>query len=357
MKPLHLRRARLMAVLFTLGLAATGCGIGATAAEVDPPGPEYDHCRTVHKVTYQVYDGNIINMQAIVADKQGFFARQCLLAEPSRFNNTPSSISGTVSGDVNFINSGTDNIPPFRKRGIDVKFIANNLTRPYYSLVVAHDKVGANLKETLRNLHVVGVTTIGGSNEFHGREFISGLGGDPKAVTWIGMGAPASMLAGLENGTVDAVVYFGTTQDVAVASGYGVMVSDPRRPAGPGNPVPPIFKGTGKASMMWAAQESFINKNPEATRQFVAALGAASDWIASKANRDELYRSMRGEITIPDKVPNAEKVFRDSIDTYADMIDADIDMDALQKYIEFTKKSRSLDLTENADDMVWKETP
>ncbi|MCY1157430.1 MAG: transporter substrate-binding protein [Citricoccus sp.] len=355
MKPLPLRRTGLITGLLTLGLAATGCGIGAKVAEVDPPGSEYDHCETVHEITYQVYDGNIINMQAIIADKQGFFAQECLLAVPSRFNNTPSSISGTVSGDVNFINSGTDNIPPFRHRGIEVKFFANNLTRPYYSLVVADDKVGANLEETMENLDVVGVTTIGGSNEFHGREFISGLGGDAKAMTWIGMGAPGSMLAGLENGTVDAVVYFGTTQDVAVASGYGVMVSDPRRPAGPDNPVPPAFDEIGGASMMWGAQESFLQNNPEATKRFTAALGSASDWIASEENRDELYESMRGEINVPDSVPNAEKVFRDSIDTYAGMIDEDIDLEAVQHYIEFTKKSRSLDLTENADDIVWEE--
>ena len=336
-------------------VAVTGCGIGMTAPSVEVQSSEFSHCDSVQEITYQYYDGNIINMQATVANKEGFFAEACLLAKPVRFNNTPSSIAGTVSGEVNFINSGTDNLPPFRAQGIEVEFIATNLNKPYYSFVVAEDKMEDSLEETLAGLNTLGVTTIGGSNEFHGRTFVEGLGGDPDEYTWIGMGDVGSMVAGLENGTVDAVTYFGTTQDIAVATGHGVMVSDPRVPAGPDNPVPEDLLEVAPASMMWGAQSSFLEQNPDVAHRFVAALSKASEWAADPANRADLYAHMDGEINIPDSVAGADEVFRISVDTYADMLSTEIDMDAVQAYIDYTADVRSISLTETAEDIIWEE--
>ncbi|MFC9935929.1 ABC transporter substrate-binding protein [Glutamicibacter sp. NPDC127525] len=342
--------ARRVAILATVAFSLTACVNNATPT-ADIPG-----CETTYPVKYQWYEGNVINIQAAVAEKKGFFTENCIAGTPVTIASTPASMTALVGGEVDFINSGPDNIPPARAQGIDLKVVSNILTRPIYSLVVREEKVGATFKETLNNIQTVGVVAVGGSNEFHAHVNFSDNGIDPASKDYIALGQTSTMLAGLENNKVDAVYFYGTAQDVAVAKNYGVMVSDTRRSASAKNPVPETLKTIGKTSLLWAAQDSFLKENPEAGKRFKETMTKTSDWIRDPKNRAELYQIMKDQLSVPADLPNADKVFEESVDTYAANVDAALDLSALQSYIDFTETTREIEITEKAADMVWSDT-
>lgn len=312
-------------------------------------------CAQPTPIRLQVFEGNIINMQGIVAMRQGFLQKHCLNATLVPIVNTPLSVTATLNGTVDFINSGADNIVAARAQGIKIKIVANIADRAIYSLVVRKEHVKPTYKATLENLRgkKVGVVVVGGSNEFHARLHFSDEGIPPSAVTFISLGATTTMLVGLEKGTVDAVQFYGTAQDVAVAKGYGVTVSDARKPASAQNPVPKTFQAIAPASLVWAAQESYLSKNPDVPVRFSAALAEASAWIRDPANRAKLYEMMKDQLAVPPDVPNAEQVYRSSVDTYAGMTNAAISRDAVKAYIDFTAASRGLKSPVTVDEILW----
>lgn len=352
----HNRRIALMsASAASIMLAITACG-GASTSTTAPLSEVAAGCEKAYPAKYQWYDGNIINIQAAVAKDKGFFAKNCIAGTSVSIASTPASITAMVGGQVDFINTGPDNVPPARAQGIDLKVVTNILTRPIYSLVVLKDKVGATYEETLKNIKTVGVVALGGSAEFHSHTNFEDAGIDPATKTFVALGQTSTMLAGLENKKVDAVYFYGTAQDVAVAKGFGVMVSDSRKAATNENPVPKTLQGVGKTSLLWAAQGSFLQKNPETGKRFVAALDEASAWIRDPKNREELYKILHDQVSVPADLSNADAVYKASVDIYAENVDTKVDLPALQAYVDFTVKTRGIKITEQAKDMVWSET-
>lgn len=350
------RRIALMtASAASLVLVVSACGGGAPSTSA--PLSEVDaKCEKTYPAKYQWYDGNIINIQAAVAKDKGFFAKNCIAGTPVSIASTPAAITSMVGGQVDFINTGPDNVPPARAQGIDLKIVTNILTRPIYSLVVAKDKVGGTFEETLNNIKTVGVVALGGSAEFHAHTNFTDAGIDVGTKTFVALGQTSTMLAGLENKKVDAVYFYGTAQDVAVAKGFGVMVSDTRKEDTASNPVPKTLQGVGKTSLLWAAQGSFLGKNPETGKRFYAALDEASKWISDPKNRAELYELLREQVSVPADLANADAVYKAAVDVYAENVDTKIDLAALQAYVDFTVKTRGTKITEQAKDMVWTET-
>ncbi|MDO8770076.1 MAG: ABC transporter substrate-binding protein [Burkholderiaceae bacterium] len=330
--------------------AVLGLGAPAIFAQAQP-----QSCSQPTPLRIQVFEGSIINMQAIVAMKQGFLQKHCLAGSLVPIVNTPLSVTATMNGTVDLINSGTDNIVAARAQGIKLKMVSNIADRAIYSLVVRKELVKPSYRETLQALSgkKVGVVVVGGSNEFHARLHFTDEGMPANSVTYVSLGLTNSMLMALEKGTVDAVVFFGTAQDMAVAKGMGVIVSDSRKPVGPNNPVPKSFQVLGPTSLLWAAQESFIQKNPEAILRFKVAMTEASAWTRDPANRSKLYELMKDQLAIPGDVPGAEKIYRDSIDTYAAMTSSTLSRDAVKAYIDFTVAARDVKTTLTVDELVW----
>lgn len=330
--------------------AALGLGVPTAFAQ-----PQPQLCAQSTPIRLQVFEGSIINMQAIVAMKQGILQKHCLTASLVPIVNTPLSVTATLNGTVDLINSGTDNIVAARAQGIKLKMVSNIADRAIYSLVVRKEHVKASYRETLEALKgkKIGVVVVGGSNEFHARLHFTDEGMPANSVTYVSLGLTNSMLMALEKGTVDAVVFFGTAQDMAVAKNLGVMVSDTRKPAGPKNPVPKTFQALGPTSLLWAAQETFLQKNPEAMGRFKDAMAEASAWIRDPANRNKLYELMKDQLVVPADVPGADKVYRDSIDIYAGMTSAQLSRDAVKAYIDFTVAARDVKTMLTVDDLVW----
>lgn len=312
-------------------------------------------CSQPAPLRLQVFEGSIINMQAIVAMKQGILQKHCLVGTLVPIVNTPLSVTATMNGTVDLINTGTDNIVAARAQGIKLKMVANIADRAIYSLVVRKEHVKPSYRETLEALRgkKIGVVVVGGSNEFHARLYFTDEGMPANSVTYVSLGLTNSMLMALDKGTVDAVVFFGTAQDMAAAKGLGVIVSDARIPAGKQNPVPKTFQALAPTSLLWAAQESFIQKNQDAMLRFKNAMAEASAWIRDPANRSKLYEVMKDQLVVPADVPGADKVYRDSIDTYAGMTSSTLSRDAVKAYIDFTVAARDVKTTLTVDDLVW----
>lgn len=329
---------------------AMSLGLGVSGAIAQTPA-----CTQPAPIRMQVFEGNVINMQAIVALRQGILQKHCLTGSLVPIANTPLSVTATMNGTVDVINAGTDNYVAARAQGIKIKLISNVADKAIYSLVVRKELAKGTYRETLEALKgkKIGVVVVGGSNEFHARLHFTDEGMPANSATYVSLGLSNSMLMALEKGTVDAVVFFGTAQDVAVAKKLGVIVSDTRKSSSKDNPVPKTFLALAPTSLAWAAQESFIQKNPETVQRFKDAMTEASAWIRDPSNRTKLYELMKDQLVMPADLPGTDKVFRESIDTYAAMTSSALSRDALKAYIDFTVAARDVKANVTVDDLIW----
>jgi NitT/TauT family transport system substrate-binding protein len=336
-------------------MALSGCAgrAGGTAAVKAGSGD----CPKVFTVKYHAFPSSLNNMIADVAQAKGMFKQHCVDAVAVNANSAPAAFSQSVSGTVNLVNTAPDNVINSRSNGLDVVIVGNQFSRLYYSLVVSSrysDLKGKPFPEVMKFLSgkKIGVTVLGGNNEFVARSNFRGPGLDPNSATYVALGASASSVAALSNGTVDAAELYGNAQDLAVAKGLGFIVNDTRVPRSDANPVPEDVAKLSSA-LTWAAQRSFAKANPAAIKGFMDANADAVDWIKDKANRAELYTILAKESPIPADVPNADGVFKKSVDIYADQVSADLDTSAIVAWLEFTKASTKLKRDVKADELVY----
>ena len=82
-------------------------------------------CSQPTPIRLQAFEGSVINMQAIVAMKQGFLQKHCLSGSLVPIANTPLAVTATMNGTLDVINAGADNIVAARAQGIKLKIVAN----------------------------------------------------------------------------------------------------------------------------------------------------------------------------------------------------------------------------------------
>ena len=74
-------------------------------------------------------------------------------------------------------------------------------------------------------------------------------------------------IAGLQNGSLDAAMFFGDGMDIAAAAIGGTIVGDLRDPATKASPQIAALRGS---SLLWASQTAFVKANPGLSRANLA---------------------------------------------------------------------------------------
>lgn len=343
-----------VATLFLVGCSAAG--EAPTASDTETA----DGCTEVMKVKYQIYAGSLNNMAADVAQAKGFFGKNCLDAEAVPVKSAPDAMAQSVSGAVDFVNSAPDNLILARSNGMDIVMVANFFQRDVESLVISakykDELAGKSDKEVMQFLagKKIAVTVLGGHNDIMARTNWQAASVDPSRIQFVAIGG-ATMLGALQNGTVDAAMLFGNLQDVAVALGAGFIYSDFRLPSSATNPVPSAVQDLGNAQGGWAAQADFVNKNKELTAAFKAANDEAVAWITDKKNRNELYTILAQAAPIPAEVPNADAVYKHSIDLMADhVVSSKMDDASVENWIAFMTGVKELSTAPKVNELVYR---
>jgi ABC-type nitrate/sulfonate/bicarbonate transport system substrate-binding protein len=237
-------------------LVAAGAGVIASclvsAALAQPAS-----CPKMDTVKVQEYTGYIVNLTTWVAMDQGILRKYCIEPQIVAIPSAPAAFAASVQGGVDFIMSSTDTTFIPASQGLDVKIVGSINNTIFYAMVV-----GKHLKLTPEQLQypgvikalegkTIGVNTFGASMDGFARYTVRAAGADLAKYKWVAYGAFPNGVAGLTNGTIDAIEASGDAMDIAAAATGGTITADFRDKDTIAK-LPQVAAITG-ANMMWVS--------------------------------------------------------------------------------------------------------
>ncbi|HEX3974276.1 MAG TPA: ABC transporter substrate-binding protein [Stellaceae bacterium] len=226
------------------------------------------------------------NLGAYVGKDQGFFEKHGLDVDVTPTPNG-SLISASLVADAAQIGTLTPSILlEADEQGLDLVAIAGMTTYPTNSPAAIMARTGSGVK-TAQDLigRKVGVPGLGGALDVLARNWVKTSGVDYHKVNWVEVQFP-QMVDGLKAGLVDAVVTAEpfNTRIKAVDAGYFLAEAE-----GP--------KGT--ITLIYAATREWTQKNPDALKNFRAAIGDAYTFARNPANATAVKESIAKYTKLP----------------------------------------------------------
>lgn len=162
------------------------------------------------KVNFNVYQGTPYTWLVVLAQSQGFFARNAIDAKLVPTESGPAAIAGLVSGDLQFVSGDIINGGTPMGKGIPLKLVSG-LMRGKQQVLVAPTK--ANLPDTfpenVRGLKgkPFGIVAPGSATNYYANMILDAAGMTPEDVKYATTTAlPANIGAALRSGRVDAAI-------------------------------------------------------------------------------------------------------------------------------------------------------
>ena len=226
------------------------------------------------------------NLGAYVGKDQGFFEKHGLDVNPIATANG-SLVTASLVADSAQIGTLTPSILlEADEQGLDIVGIAGMATYPTNSPAAIMARADSGIK-TAQDLigRKVGVPGLGGALDVLGRNWVKTNGVDYHKVNWVEVQFP-QMIDGLKTGLVDAVVTAEpfNTRIKSINAGYFLAEAE-----GP--------KGT--ATLVYAATRSWTKNNPEALKEFRAAIEDAYTFARNPANAESVKESIAKYTKLP----------------------------------------------------------
>ena len=226
------------------------------------------------------------NLGAYVAKDQGFFEKHGLDVDVTPTPNG-SLISASLVADAAQIGTLTPSILlEADEQGLDIVAIAGMTTYPTNSPAAIMARTGSGVK-TAQDLvgRKVGVPGLGGALDVLARNWVKTSSADYHKVNWVEVQFP-QMVDGLTTGLVDAVVTAEpfNTRIKTVNAGYFLAEAE-----GP--------KGT--TTLIYAATRAWTQKNPDALKNFRAAIEEAYSFARDLANAPSVKESIGKYTKLP----------------------------------------------------------
>jgi NitT/TauT family transport system substrate-binding protein len=174
-------------------------------------------------------------------------------------DGTPTVVASMISGDVDVGNIGTDQaVKLAAQKSLDLRAINSSDVRQYF-LIASRDNIVTAADLGGKNY---GVANVGSLDDRMSRLVLSARGADPKAMTFVNIGAPDVRAQALVASRLDATTMsIGTWATIQHQPGVKVLVtSDDYYAAAPIN------------LKINAATEKAIKTKPEEMRRFTAAM-------------------------------------------------------------------------------------
>jgi NitT/TauT family transport system substrate-binding protein len=226
------------------------------------------------------------NLGAYVAKDQGFFEKHDLDVDVTPTPNG-SLISASLVADAAQIGTLTPSILlQADEQGLDIVAIAGMTTYPTNSPAAIMARTGSGVK-TAQDLigRKVGVPGLGGALDVLARNWVKTSGVDYHKVSWVEVQFP-QMVDGLTSGLVDAVVTAEpfNSRIKAVNAGYFLAEAE-----GPKDTI----------TLIYAATRDWTKKNPEALKNFRAAIEDAYVFVRDPANAASVKESIGKYTKLP----------------------------------------------------------
>lgn len=147
-----------------------------------------------------------------------------------------------------------------------------------------------------------------------------------------------------------AAEFFGDGMDIAAAVTGGTIIVDPRDPDAK---IPPQIAAMRGASLLWACNTAFVNKNPDVVRRFFEANNEAIDWIKDPKNFDQVVRIVRERAPNPPGVPDSEKLLLERVKRYVVQEDKHASMKALKAWSDWDVAMKRIPKPADIDSLLW----
>ncbi|MBA0360209.1 ABC transporter substrate-binding protein [Stenotrophomonas maltophilia] len=305
-----------MAALCAAGLAAAGCskpdgdaaGTSARSSEGAP-------------VRISVGSYNLNNLPFFIADAKGYFKDVGLEVKTENFAQGGSKVlQALVANSTDVAVGFYDHTIQMQAKGKDV--VAFVLLSRNSGLVMAgreNATFDPARPETIKG-QKVGITAPGSSSDFFVRHFLAQHDIPVDSISLIGVGSGAAAVAALEQGKIDLLVNYDPAATLITERKVGRIIIDARSDDGARQ----VYGGLYPTSVMYANQ-SFLDKRPEAAEKIARAEQMALKFIADSSAEDivaalpDSYLS-GDRATYARAVENARAIFtRDGRFTPADL--------------------------------------
>lgn len=197
--------------------------------------------------------------------------------------------------------------------------------------------------------------------QYFAAAMLNQYGVDPSEVKFVGLGTPASMLASLQQDNVQAAVFDSQFTDMITSLGFATKYADMRYPTTPDNPtpMPEAFQPMEGMASSYAFTEQFLEQYPDAARGWRDAIAEATEFALDPANKERVREIVHevGRVVLTEATPNADEIFNTAVDAAAASSNrgAEMDLEKLQIWIDWTAKARNIANPPNVEDLVWKE--
>jgi ABC-type nitrate/sulfonate/bicarbonate transport system substrate-binding protein len=326
----------------------------AGAAEPAVPSP----CAHMDTIKIQEYAGSIQNLVAWVAIAEGFMRAHCLDAEMVQIPSAPAAFASSIHGAVDFISTSPETAYIPAAQGFDIKLVAAFVDTVNYALVIGKNVPLPHLNEgypaLMRDLvgKKIGSNQFGSATDELARANFQAAGLDPAQANWVAYGPPAAGLAALSNGSLDAAEFFGDGMDVAQAAIGGRIVGDLRDPA---TQTLPVIKAMRGASVLWAAQTSYIDRNPDRIHRFIQANNEAVDWIRDPKNFDAIVKLVALKAPSPEGIADRQALLLLRVRRYIPQVNHRVSMRSLQAWSDWAVSEKRIPKPADLDALVWKD--
>jgi len=271
------RRRALMASL----LMATG-----SLALAIPTARAEDH------VKISVFEGTFVNLPIYVAQELHIFEKHGVKAELI-YGKGIQVTNIMVSGAADFGAFAVEHAVLVASKGQDVRLLVLNQTQPPFALVVRNGvptpNAGKPFPAMLRDLKglKISISSVGASSDLALRFLLPLAGLDPQSdVKLIPSGDPASQVAALKNGLVDAMIGIEPAQTEAVLGlKIGKSILDLEKGEGPG-----VYHDYAYNAVF--TRQSYLDSHAAAAKAVVASVVEAETIIADPARIDDVMKAV-----------------------------------------------------------------
>lgn len=314
-------------------------------------------CSKIDTVKVQEYPGLIQNLVPWVAIQEGFFKKNCLKPEMLAFPSGPAALAASLQGGLNFISLAPDTVYVPVSKGFDLKIVAFMNDTVHYALVTGKDTklppASAGYEAIMKALigKRIGVNALGSTTDTLAKSAFTAAGLDYTKVAWTAYGPLAAGVAGLENGSLAAAMFFADGMDIAKAATGGRILVDFRYPDAKRIPLISQMKG---ASLLWAVQSEYIKQHPDVIRRFAKANNEAIAWIKDPKNYDAIVELVREKAPTPKGLKNREEILQLRVKNYLPQESAHASMSALEAWNKWDVKMKRISKPANVEGLLYK---
>ena len=262
------------------------------------------------------FPGALLSFPAFVAQEQGFFKSNGLEVTLVPIPNGAAMTAALASGSIHFANNSYDNLSMAVAKGLPLKAVVGATVKLPLALVVREGKALPNkatgYPKVMQDFgdSKMGVIGLGISTHFLTEKLFENAGMQPRNVSYIAVGLPASARPALKNSSIDAYMSLWPLPSILEATGEGFIAINFVKDDGP-----PLLRDLEYNG--WWATDKTIGGNAEMVKRFARANEQAFCWYRDPKNFDAVVAILKKHVPVADlKDDQYRQMVRDMLPAY-----------------------------------------